>query len=57
MKPTLAENEQLNLLKTTFSTTGWALCIGAGTSKPVFPDWNELVEMLISEKIPIMQTK
>jgi len=27
---------------------GWALCIGAGTSLPMFPDWNTLVERLIA---------
>ncbi len=36
-----------NILKTTFSTTGWALCIGAGSSYPIFPDWKQLVEKLI----------
>ncbi len=30
------------------STSGWALCIGAGTSVPLFPSWNELVLRLIA---------
>lgn len=31
--------------------SGWVLCIGAGTSKPMFPDWNLLVERLIAKDI------
>lgn len=31
---------------------GWALCIGAGTSLPVFPDWNRLVRRLFSRVSP-----
>ena len=27
---------------------GWSLCIGAGTSLPMFPDWNTLVERIIA---------
>ena len=30
------------------SESGWALCIGAGTSLPAFPSWPALVELLIS---------
>lgn len=30
---------------------GWVLCIGAGTSKPMFPDWNLLVERLITKDV------
>lgn len=37
------------LLKEGQSQMGWALCIGAGTSVPLFPSWNELVEALITE--------
>ena len=29
-------------------TSGWALCIGSGTSVPIFPDWQTLVKNLIS---------
>ncbi|MEM7155995.1 MAG: SIR2 family protein [Myxococcota bacterium] len=31
---------------------GWALCIGAGTSLPIFPDWNRLVRNLIARIHP-----
>jgi hypothetical protein len=32
------------------STTGWALCIGAGTSVPMFPSWGDLVAALVERK-------
>lgn len=35
------------VLQTVSNTTGWALCIGAGTSLPIFPSWNELVHRLV----------
>lgn len=28
---------------------GWSLCIGAGTSLPVFPNWEDLVKKLVCE--------
>lgn len=31
---------------------GWALCIGAGTSVPVFPDWYSLAEEMAKSLIP-----
>ena len=31
---------------------GWSLCIGAGTSAPVFPSWRELVDTIIKEISP-----
>ena len=34
-------------LKGSASSKGWALCIGAGTSLPIFPSWLELVGNLI----------
>lgn len=34
------------------ATTGWALCIGAGTSLPLFPDWNRLVHRLFARLSP-----
>ena len=34
------------LLRNHASTCGWALCVGAGISKPAFPDWAELVGRL-----------
>ncbi len=30
------------------STTGWSLCVGAGTSKGTFPDWGALVRALVA---------
>ena len=48
MKKTLSESQYKHLLQTTFNTTGWSLCIGAGTSIPVFPSWKDLVYALIS---------
>jgi len=48
MKRTLPKSQYNRLLRTTFGTTGWALCIGAGTSLPVFPSWKDLVTSLIS---------
>jgi hypothetical protein len=30
-------------------TSGWSLCIGAGTNTPVLPDWFSLVEQLINK--------
>lgn len=31
---------------------GWSLCIGAGTSYPLFPSWHDLVRRLIAKDIP-----
>jgi len=31
---------------------GWALCVGAGTSQPLFPSWNELVNRLLNRENP-----
>src|ERR1700722_17695829 len=28
---------------------GWVLCVGAGTSKGIFPDWNELAKELVKQ--------
>ena len=36
-------------LKGKASTKGWALCIGAGTSLPAFPNWLDLVKNLIKK--------
>lgn len=35
------------VLKDVQNNTGWSLCIGAGTSAPVLPDWFTLVDKLI----------
>lgn len=31
--------------------SGWALCVGAGTSVPAFPRWNDLVQRIIAENV------
>ena len=31
---------------------GWALCIGAGTSIPIFPSWDDLAEKLSDDLVP-----
>ena len=33
------------------NNSGWALCIGAGTSLPMFPDWVELVMLLAARDL------
>ena len=37
------------VLKDVKMGSGWSLCIGAGTSAPVLPDWFSLVEKLITK--------
>lgn len=39
-----------SILKDIQTTTGWALCVGAGTSVPIIPSWNKLVESLVAKK-------
>jgi hypothetical protein len=39
------------ILRDISKRNGWALCIGAGTSIPMFPDWKLLVERLIAKDI------
>lgn len=51
-KPGLAEDKVDGLLATAAGGQGWALCIGAGTSLPVFPDWNRLVRRLFDRISP-----
>jgi len=48
MKPTLLGKQHRHLLNTTVGSTGWALCIGAGTSLPIFPSWKLLVTKLVA---------
>lgn len=36
------------VLKDVQNNSGWALCIGAGTSIPILPDWFSLVEKIIN---------
>ncbi|MGO9209759.1 MAG: SIR2 family protein [Terriglobales bacterium] len=40
------------LLRGTIPRTGWSLCIGAGTSLPMFPSWPDLVKGLIEVSNP-----
>lgn len=47
-KPGLTEDKVDGVLASAAQAPGWALCIGAGTSLPVFPDWNRLVRQLFS---------
>ncbi|RZL42495.1 MAG: hypothetical protein EOP00_23430, partial [Pedobacter sp.] len=48
MKQRLLGKEITNgYLKGKAITKGWSLCIGAGTSVPVFPNWRDLVLNLI----------
>jgi hypothetical protein len=37
------------MIKPHVHSKGWTLCIGAGTSLPIFPTWAELVRSLISD--------
>lgn len=41
------------VLKDVKDSSGWALCIGAGTSMPVLPDGFSLVEKLINKNFVI----
>lgn len=40
------------LIKPRVQTKGWTLCIGAGTSAPVFPTWPELTQDIIQDMYP-----
>ncbi len=42
-----------SVLKQISVNEGWGLCIGAGTSYPLFPTWPELVERLIKKDISL----
>ena len=48
VKRGIEESNQRPLLKDVLNSSGWALCIGAGTSLPLFPSWKELVVKLIN---------
>ena len=39
-------NNLPNFLAPSADKAGWSLCIGAGTSAPIFPDWYSLAEKL-----------
>jgi len=49
MKKGFTENNLPPIIFDNIGTKKWSLCIGAGTSKPLFPTWNELVYELILE--------
>lgn len=49
MKNSLEIGSVKNILKQYGHSKGWSLCIGAGTSIGVFPDWNQLIEGLIED--------
>ncbi len=52
IKPGLTEDKVDGLLASAAPGPGWALCVGAGTSLPAFPDWNRLVRRLIATFSP-----
>lgn len=41
-----------NFLAPSADKAGWTLCIGAGTSLPIFPDWYSLSEQLAHNLVP-----
>lgn len=41
-----------NFIATSVDKPGWSLCIGAGTSTPLFPDWFTLAEKLAHQIVP-----
>ena len=40
------------LIKPQVHTKGWTLCVGAGTSTPIFPTWLELMQDIIKDLYP-----
>lgn len=50
-KPGLTEDKVDGVLATAAHGPGWALCVGAGTSLPAFPDWNWLVRRLFHRTV------
>jgi len=47
MKDRLSQSELKSALRSNIQRAGWSLCIGAGTSLPIFPDWSDLIRSLI----------
>lgn len=47
LKKRLDMSNTKKILFNNSNKTGWSLCIGAGTSINLFPDWNELISSLI----------
>lgn len=50
LKPGIPFDELEPLLAN--ARSGWSLCVGAGTSLPVFPNWDRLVESLMARVVP-----
>jgi len=42
-------NQTTSILRKEYHQNGWGLCIGAGTSYPIFPTWYSLVKKLIAQ--------
>jgi hypothetical protein len=45
-KSGLLNSQIKGILKHAVSGPGWTLCVGAGISRPAFPDWKSLVQRL-----------
>lgn len=45
-KSGMSKSQIKSLLRNAAAGPGWALCVGAGISRPAFPDWKELVRRL-----------
>ena len=45
-------NEIPKMLISSTDKPGWALCIGAGTSLPLFPDWYSLADLMAKQLVP-----
>lgn len=46
-KPGLKSEDFSHQLKGIFKKNGWVLCVGAGITNPVFPNWKNLIRKLI----------
>lgn len=51
-KKGLAVEDVSSFLVSSSDKAGWTLCIGAGTSTPLFPDWFSLADNLAQQLIP-----
>ena len=53
-KSGLSESHIKGILRKAASGPGWVLCVGAGISRPAFPDWRGLVQRLVAkDTIPL----
>lgn len=50
-KSGLEINKLQPFLQNSANSNGWALCVGAGISEPIFPNWKKLVQQLISLEV------